>query len=151
MIPSLMSDVDWLPAKYHVFASTPPLGAKTLLCARFAQERMRSGQYLQLSFIDVRKAYFNGVPRRPVYMQFPKELGLPNNLVAKLVRCAYGTKDGGASWEDAYRDALESLGFVSGISSPCVFCHPTRGIHTVVHGDDFTSTGIKSGLGWPET
>ena len=135
----------------HFFASTPPLEAKKLLFARFAQERMRSGQHLQLSFVDVRKAYFNGIPRRPVYMQFPKELGLPNNLVGKLVRCAYGTRDAGAIWEDAYRGALESLGFISGISSPCVFYHPTRGIHTVVHGDDFTSMGTQSELDWLET
>ena len=135
----------------HFFASTPPLEAKKLLFARFAQERMRSGHHLQLSFVDVRKAYFNGIPRRPVFMQFPKELGLPNNLVAKLVRCAYGTRDAGAIWEDAYRGALESLGFVSGISSPCVFYHPSREIHTVVHGDDFTSMGVKSELDWLET
>ena len=75
----------------HFFASTPPLEAKKLLFARIAQERMRSGQHFQLSFVDVRKAYFNCIPRRPVYMQFPKELGLPNHLVAKLVRCAYGS------------------------------------------------------------
>ena len=105
---------------------------------------MRSGQHLQLAFIDVRKAYFNGVPRRPVYMQFPKELGLPNNLVAKLVRCAYGTRKAGAIWEDANRGAPEYLGFVSGISSPCVFFHPTRGVHTVLHGDDITSMGFQS-------
>jgi hypothetical protein len=135
----------------HFFASTPPLEAKKLLFARFAQERMRSGHHLQLSFVDVRKAYFNGIPRRPVFMQFPKELGLPNHLVAKLVRCAYGTRDAGAIWEDAYRGALESLGFVSGVSSPCVFYHPSREIHTVVHGDDFTSMGVKSELDWLET
>ena len=130
----------------HFCARTPPLEAKKLLFARFVQGKMRDGQHLQLPFVDVRKAYFNGVPRRPVYMQFPKELGLPNNLVAKLVRCAYGTRDAGAIWEDAYRGALESLGFISGISSPCVFYHPIRGIHTVVHGDDFSALGTDDSL-----
>ena len=135
----------------HFFASTPPLEAKKLLFARFAQERQRSGKPLNLSFIDVRKAYFNGIPRRPLYMQFPKELGLPPNCVGKLVRCAYGTRDAGAIWEDAYRGALEEMGFVSGVSSPCCFYHPERQISTVVHGDDFTSMGLGDDLTWLET
>ena len=58
----------------NFFASTPPLDAKKLLFARFAQERHRNGLPLNLSFVDIRKAYFNGIPRRPMYMQFPKEL-----------------------------------------------------------------------------
>ena len=76
-------------------------------------------------------------------MAFPKELGLPSNMVGKLVRCAYGTRDAGAIWEDTYRGALEAMGFVSGISSPCCFHHPERHLHLVVHGDDFTCMVYK--------
>ena len=89
------------------FASTPPLEAKKLLFAQFARERRRQGEPLQLCFVGIEKAYFNGIPKKPVYIQFPKELGLPNRLVGKLVRCAYGTRDAGAIWEDTYRGALE--------------------------------------------
>ena len=77
-------------------ASTPPLEAKRLLFHRLAKERTRNGKKLRLSFIDVRKAYFNGVPKRPIYMSFPKELGMPSHYVAKLIRCVYGTRDAGA-------------------------------------------------------
>ena len=84
-------------------------------------------------------------------MQFPYELGLPANYVGKLVRCAYGTRDAGAIWEDTYRGALEQMGFVSGIASPCCFFHPDRQLHLVVHGDDFTSLGIQADLDWMET
>ena len=132
------------------FASTPPLEAKKLLFARFAKERYRREENLQLSFVDIRKAYFNGIPKRPVYMALPKELGLPANLVGKLVRCAYGTRDAGAIWEDTYRGALEQMGFQSGIASPCCFFHPTRALHLVVHGDDFTTLGCKADLDWME-
>ena len=132
------------------FASTPPLEAKKFLFARFARERKRNGQSLQLSFIDIRKAYFNSIPKRPVYMRFPKELGMPSNMVGKLVRCAYGTRDAGAIWEDTYRGALEAMGFRSGIASPCCFWHPKRNVSLVVHGDDFTSLGIQSDLDWME-
>ena len=59
-----------------------------------------------MSFVDIRKAYFNGIPRRDVYMDFPKEMGLGKEWVAKQVRCVYGTRDAGSIWEDCYRDAL---------------------------------------------
>ena len=134
----------------NFFASTPPLEAKKLLFARFAQERSRNGEPLQLGFVDIRKAYFNGIPKRPVYMALPRELGLPSNYVGKLVRCAYGTRDAGAIWEDTYRGALEQMGFRSGIASPCCFYHPDRQLHLVVHGDDFTTMGIQKDLDWME-
>jgi hypothetical protein len=35
-----------------------------------------------------------------------------------------------------------------GKSNPCVFMHKARDIHTVVHGDDFTSEGELSQLKW---
>ena len=133
------------------FASTPPLEAKKLLFARYSKERYRDGQPLQLGFVDIRKAYFNGVPKRPVYMALPKELGLPADCVGKLVRCAYGTRDAGAIWEDTYRGALEQMGFQSGTASPCCFYHPARRLHLVVHGDDFTTLGLKDDLNWMET
>ena len=132
------------------FASTPPLEAKKFLFARYAKERRRNGEPLQLSFVDIRKAYFNGIPKRPVYMMFPREMGLPSNMVGKLVRCAYGTRDAGAIWEDTYRGALEEMGFISGMASPCCFHHPTRKLQLVVHGDDFTTLGVKKEIDWFE-
>ena len=132
----------------HLFASTPPLEAKKLLFAEYAKQRHRDGQPLELSFIDIRKAYFNGVPKRPIFMAFPKELGLPSNYVARLKRCAYGTRDAGAIWEDTYRLALEGMGFVSGTASPCCIFHPERKLHVVVHGDDFSAMGLKADLDW---
>ena len=39
-----------------------------------------------------------------------------------------------------------SIGFVRGLSSPCLFHHPDRDIDTVVHGDDFTSLGEEKQL-----
>lgn len=134
----------------HFFASTPPLETKQMLFARFTQERIRKGQSLRLSFVGVRKAYFIGKPKRAVYMNFPEELGLPSNFVAKQVRCVYGTRNTGAIWEDTYRAALEDMGFISGIGSPRCFWHEARGISVVVHGDDFTAMGLDQDLGWYE-
>ena len=38
------------------------------------------------------------------------------------------------------------MGFVQGISSPCVFHHPAWRLVTAVHGDDFTTRGSKANL-----
>ena len=103
------------------YAATPPLEAKKLLFAKYADQPTKNGAPQRLSFVDIRKAYFNAIPKRNVFMSLPKELGLPGRWVAKQVRCVYGTRDAGALWEDTYRDALEATGFMSGVASPCIF------------------------------
>ena len=101
-----------------------------------------------LSFVDVRKAYFNGNPKRNLFMSFPRELGLPPNLVGRQVRCVYGTRDAGEIWEDWYRDCLEDMGLSSGVSFPCCFFHKERDLACVVHGDDLTCPGSDTTLNW---
>ena len=141
------------PAEF--MASTPPLEAQRIMFDRFVSERTRTvdgkQEPLRMSFVDIRKAYFNGIPRRDVYMDFPKEMGLGKEWVAKQVRCVYGTRDAGSIWEDCYRDALEAMEFVSGLASPCLFFHPVRNISIVVHGDDFNALAVKAELDWYET
>ena len=56
------------------FASTLPLEAKKFFFAQYTKERTRKGMPLRLSFVDVRKAYFNGIPKGEIYMNFPKEM-----------------------------------------------------------------------------
>lgn len=99
-----------------------------------------------MSFVDIRKAYFNGIPERAVFMHLPKEMGMPTGMVARQVRCVYGTRDAGKIWEDTYTQVLESMGFASGQgeANPCIFYHKTRDISIFVHGDDFTALGMMS-------
>ena len=79
------------------YAATPPLEAKRMIVSEWASNQY---VYKQLSFIDVKKAYFHGVPIRSLYVRFPPELGMPKqNVVGKLVRCMYGTRDAGSMWE----------------------------------------------------
>ena len=81
------------PAEF--FASTPPLESQRMMFSRFASERARTigGKEvpLQMSFVDIRKAYFNGKPKRTVYMDLPREMGLGKEYVARQVRCVDGT------------------------------------------------------------
>ena len=132
------------------YASTPPLEAKKAMFSRYAQHTRAGAKPLRLSFVDVRKAYFNGTPKRDIFMSLPREMGLPSHYVAKQVKCVYGTRDAGAIWEDCYRDSMEAMGFTSGIASPCCFRHTTKAISVVVHGDDFTALGTDADLDWYE-
>ena len=79
-------------------------------------------------------------------MRLPKELGLGAEVVGRLVRCCYGTRDAGAIWETFFSDALVSMGFVQGKASPCTFHHPDWDVSVVVHGDDFAAAGAPSSL-----
>ena len=114
------------------------------------RQKGRSRACLKLSFVDVRKAYFNGIFKRKVYLMLPKELGLDSSTVGFLIRCAYGTRDAGAIWEETYAEALMAIGFIRGAASPCCFFHKERDISIVVHGDDLTGLGEGADLDWYE-
>ena len=128
------------------FAATPPLEAKRLLMSQWASERHRDGERLQLHFADAKKAYFNGKPVRSLYLRLPKEMGMSSNVVGRLLRCCYGTRDAGSIWEAVFADSLCSMGFIQGKASPCTFHHPGWNVSVVVHGDDFTALGTPSKL-----
>ena len=82
------------------FTSTPPLEAKRMLFSKYANEPVKNNIKMELGFIDVREAYFNGTPRRNLFMSLPRELGLPGHCVGRQVKCVYGTRDAGAIWEE---------------------------------------------------
>ena len=112
----------------------------------WSQERTRNGKALKVHFLDVRKAYFNGVPRRRIYVKLPKELGFGKTTVGLLEKCMYGTRDAGAIWEATYTAALLKIGFRQGVASPCCVHHDGLGIARVVHGDGFTAVGTYAAL-----
>ena len=77
------------------YASTPPGESKKILFSIYSDRRnefLASGSApLRLSLIDIKKAYFNGVPTREIYMSLPVELGLPKHFVAKQLSMGQGT------------------------------------------------------------
>ena len=75
----------------------------------------------RLSFVDINKAYFNGVPTREMLMPLQAQLGLPKHSVAKQTRCAYGTRDAEIIWEQCNKDALEKMGPTRGVPNPRLF------------------------------
>lgn len=70
------------------------------------------------------------------------------DLVGRLLKSLYGTRDAAANWERQICSDLGSLGFVQGKATPCVFFHPQRNLRVSVHGDDFTTLGKIDDLKW---
>ena len=54
------------------FASTPPLEAKRMLFCKYADKPVVNGERMRLSFIDIKKAYFNGIPKRNILMKLSR-------------------------------------------------------------------------------
>ena len=127
------------------YAATPPLEAKKMLFSHFASQG-RAGSPMQISFVDIKKAYFNGVPRRKLFVKFPREAGQEEGTCGRLLRCVYGTRDAGQIWEETYVQALVGMGFRQGAANPCCFYNAKLDIRVVVQGDDFTAVGLPHNL-----
>ena len=67
-------------------------------------------------------------------------------MLGKLKLKLYGTRDGGAIWEECYASCLIGLGFKQGKASPCSFVHTKWNVSVVVHGDDFTALGTDESI-----
>ena len=75
-----------------------------MLLSPLATQRVNSnGEARCVSFIDIREAYFHGVPKRKLHLFLPREMGLGTKAVARLKRCVCGTRDAGMIWEECYR------------------------------------------------
>jgi hypothetical protein len=113
-----------------------------------------SEQRMQLSFVDICRAYFNAPtdPNEPTYVDLPEEVDPKREMCGLLLRHMYGTRKAADGWQEEYSSLLVSrLGFTQGTASPCVFVNKERNITCAVHGDDFTSSGPKSELDWFES
>ena len=131
----------------ELFAATPPLESLKLIISFTASGH--DGRRC-LMHNDVSRAYFHAPAKRDVFVEIigeDKEDG-DEERCGWLNVSMYGTRDAAQNWEDAYSRALLKVGFTRGISTPCVFRHGTRDIDTMVHGDDFLSSGSKHQLEW---
>ena len=127
------------------FAATPPIESLRFILSLAAEKFER-----QVSLVDISRAYFNALIGREVFVELPSEAGLARDVVGRLVKCMYGTRDAAQGWENTYRRALKTLGFWRGRASPCVFSHESREVFLTVHGDDFFATGAPDDLDWFE-
>ena len=144
------------------FAPTPPLEAlRTVLSQTVTKSAgepegyrdPRSESRLQISTVDISRAYFNAKtdPLDPVYVALPSEDPDHGHMAGLLLRHMYGTRRAADGWQEEYSSCLvELLGFSQGGACPCVFHHAERNLLCSVHGDDFTTCGPKNELDWFE-
>jgi len=143
------------------FAPAPPLEALRTVIS-MAMTRAGSHQpdwspssrtRMQISLIDVKRAYFNAQidPNEPeTFVQLPSEDPDNDSMCGLLLRHMYGTRAAADGWQEEYSTSMVKLGFVQGDASPNVFRHYDRQITASVHGDDFTSSGPADALDWFE-
>ena len=88
---------------------------------------------------------------RERYVELPREdpdFGDKECMVGRLRLALYGTRDAALLLQECLAEHLAECGFVRGVSDPCVYYHESRDLRTLVHGDDYASTGAASDLRW---
>ena len=71
----------------------------------------------QLSFIDIKRAYFNAKIEEsdpPTFVCLPSEDPEHETMCGRLLRHMYGTRGAADGWQEEYSTTLISLGFVHG-------------------------------------
>eukprot|EP00969_Alexandrium_andersonii_P169193 7479573-Alexandrium_andersonii.AAC.1 len=67
-------------------------------------------------------------------------------MCAALARSLRGARAVPSRWESRCTETLEGFGFVRGEASACCFHRPGRGVERVIHGGDFSFTGLDEDL-----
>ena len=132
--------------RFNFLCEHTSIGKRQVVGGADGDEKDRGGKRLAMSFADATKAYFIARPTRDIFIRPPKELNLPPGTVGLLLRCAYGTRDAGALWEEHYATVLKDMGSVRWKAGPTCFHHPTWHVAAVVHGDDFVALGTDDAL-----
>ena len=110
----------------------------------------KEGLWRKMLFVDVKKAHIVPLCDQDVYFWLPAEAGPAQGECGKLEHWLYGCRPAAQAWENHYAARLESVGFIRGAGNPVAFLHPARDLACVVHGDDFTFSGLDGDLTWIE-
>ena len=129
------------------FASTPPIEGLRVVVSHAATRSRRSRRRHKFMINDIARAYFNAKIDRDLYVELPPEDRVEGeDMVGKLELCLYGIQDAARCWQDLLAAHLSEVGFKRGVGHPCVFHHEDWDVKTVVHGDDYASSGPADGL-----
>ena len=159
LVARQMKAQDTSSASY--FAPAPPLEALRTIISMAVTEvgshrpilDPNSPQRSQLSFVDIKRAYFNAkidAKDPPTYVSLPKEDEDHGTMCALLVRHIYGSRMAADGWQQECSTFMIRLGFKQGEACANVFYHAERDVMCTVHGDDFTFQGPCDQLDWFE-
>jgi len=134
-----------------LFAGTPPLEALRLLLSDVATIGEEEEDKVMM-INDVSRAFFEAPIARDVCIELPAECmteeDRSKDMVGKLKQSLYGTQDAAANFQAEVKRFMLSIGFQQGRYSPCTYFHPQRRLRTLVHGDDFVTTGTRGQAWW---
>ena len=149
------------PWEDTIFAPTPPLESLRTVLSMAATDLAGDSPHVrdatapnrtQVMVLDISRAYFNAKrdpDEDPTYVELPDEDPLKaKGMCGQLRVHMYGTRAAAEGWHSEYSSTMESMGFLRGDASACVFRHPTKRLVASVHGDDFTVAGPKNLLDW---
>ena len=132
-----------------LFAATPPLEALRLLVSEAATT---GGEEKLVMLNDVARAFFEAPMRRKLCIELPEEDledgETRENTVGLLLMSLYGTRDAATNFQQEVKKFMTGNGFKQGLYNPCVYHHKGRELKTLVHVDDFVTTGSRSGTEW---
>ena len=60
----------------------------------------------------------------------------------------YGTRDAAANFQAEVRKEMKKAGFVVNLYNPSTYYHPQKDLKTLVHGDDFVTSGRRRDMQW---
>ena len=98
--------------------------------------------------MDVKRAFLYGLARRPLYIKLPAEdpRSGEGDIVGRLVRSMYGTRDAPLIWASEVKKLFLSMGFRQSRSNPSIYYHMGKKIYVITHVDDFLLVGDAKDL-----
>ena len=88
--------------------------------------------------------------RRALCVELPAEAReeCDEDMVGLLPKSLYGTRDASANFQEEVRKVMSAAGFRRNRYNPSAYYHAQRQLRTMVHGDDFVTSGPRSQLRW---
>lgn len=130
-----------------LFAGTPPLEAARYLVHEAATW---DGTEKVMMINDVARAFFEAAAIRAVCIELPDEDKSDDDkakdMVGILRMSLYGTRDAAKNWQNEVARMMKLWGFQQGSYNPCLYHHKEWDLRTLVHGDDFVSTGSRQSM-----
>ena len=130
-----------------LFAGTPPLFAARLLVSRTASS---PAPRCTLMVLDVSCAFLYADINRRVYIELPAEDpgSISGEVVGKLEKALYGTRDAPQAWLDELSKTLVGIGFTMSARLPGLYFHERLEVALVTHVDDLLCSGSEENLNW---
>ena len=137
-------------AKDDIFAATLVLEAVKAMISLLASSRHGKTPTQRVMVMDVKRAFLHAPVTRDVFVELPWEAKRNDecDIVGKLCKAMYGTRDAPLSWQRHLSQVLAEIGFEKGVSQPCVLRQSLKNLKLIFHVDDLMIIGEPMELKW---